>query len=214
LERIFEEFYQLTHTSRGHGQGLGLGLAIVRRTAELLGYRLSARSAIGVGSVFGIRLPIATPDQFRQMVPVSVRAQDSVLAGAFIVVIDDDQESRFATEAIFKSWRCHVIAGSCGTEVRQELSQHLRQPDLIVADYWLGNGETGLAIIHDLRRDAEMRIPAIILTADHDVARAATAKAHDIVFLQKPANAQRIRRTVIELIPLPANAEAQAISLE
>jgi signal transduction histidine kinase/CheY-like chemotaxis protein len=214
LERIFEEFYQLTHTSRGHGQGLGLGLAIVRRTAELLGYRLSARSAIGVGSVFGIRLPIATPDQFRQMVPVAVRAQDSVLAGAFIVVIDDDQESRFATEAIFKSWRCHVIAGSCGTAVRQELSQHLRQPDLIVADYWLGNGETGLAIIHDLRRDAEMRIPAIILTADHDVARAATAKAHDVVFLQKPANAQRIRRTVMELIPLPASAEAQAISLE
>ncbi len=215
LEFIFEEFYQLSDTNRARGQGLGLGLAIVRRTAELLGYGLSARSSMSAGSVFGIRLPIATADQFRQMIPVSVGGQDSLLTGAFIVVVDDDQESRFATEAIFKSWRCHVIAGSCGAEVRHELSQHLRQPDLIVADYWLGNGETGLAIIQDLRRDAEMRIPAIILTADHDVARVVLAQADDIVFLQKPANAQRIRRVVMDLIPQLANVvEPQAVSSE
>jgi signal transduction histidine kinase len=214
LEFIFEEFYQLSDTNRARGQGLGLGLAIVRRTAELLGYGLSARSSMSAGSVFGIRLPIATADQFRQMIPVSVGAQDSLLSGAFIVVVDDDQESRFATEAIFKSWRCHVIAGSCGAEVRHELSQHLRQPDLIVADYWLGNGETGLEIIQDLWRDAEMPIPAIILTADHDVARAVVAQAHDIVFLQKPANAQRIRRVVMDLIPQLANVKPQAVSSE
>jgi signal transduction histidine kinase len=214
LEFIFEEFYQLSDTNRARGQGLGLGLAIVRRTAELLGYGLSARSSMSAGSVFGIRLPIATADQFRQMLPVSVGAQDSLLSGAFIVVVDDDQESCFATEAIFKSWRCHVIAGSCGAEVRHELSQHLRQPDLIVADYWLRNGETGLEIIQDLRSDAEMPIPAIILTADHDVARAVVAQAHDIVFLQKPANAQRIRRVVMDLIPQLANVEPQAVSSE
>ena len=91
--------------------------------------------------------------------------------------------------------------------MRHELSLHLRQPDLIVADYWLGNEENGLAVIEDLRRDAEMRIPAIILTADHDVASAVLAKTHDIVFLQKPANAQRIRRVVLDLIPQMAHVE-------
>ena len=213
LELIFEEFYQLSD-NRSRGQGLGLGLAIVRKTAELLGFRLSASSTIGVGSVFGIQLPIAAAHQFQQMAPVPVWAQDSVLTGAFIVVIDDDQESRFATEAIFKSWRCHVIGGACGAAVRQELSQHLRQPDLIVADYWLDNGETGLAIIQDLRREAEMCIPAIILTADHDVGRAVLAQTMDIAFLQKPANAQRIRRIVMDLIPKLANVQSQAVSSE
>jgi signal transduction histidine kinase/CheY-like chemotaxis protein len=214
LERIFEEFYQLNETSRAQGHGLGLGLAIVRRTAELLSYQLSARSTLGVGSVFGVQLPVATADQFRHMVPLPVCAQDSVLAGAFIIVVDDDPESRFATAAIFKTWRCHVIAGSGGAAVRQELAQHLRQPDLIVADYWLKDGETGLDVIQDLRRDAEMSIPAIILTADHDVARAVTANASDTVFLQKPANALRIRRTVMELIHHSADAEPHAVSLE
>jgi signal transduction histidine kinase/CheY-like chemotaxis protein len=214
LERVFEEFYQLNETSRGQGHGLGLGLAIVRRTAELLRYELSARSTLGVGSVFGIQLPIATADQFRHMAPPPVCAKDSALAGAFIVVVDDDLESRFATEAIFKNWGCHVIAGSSGAAVRQELAQHLRQPDLIVADYWLERGETGLEVIQDLRREAEMSIPAIILTADHDVAHALAAEARDIVFLQKPANALRIRRIVMELIHQLANAETQAVSPE
>jgi signal transduction histidine kinase/CheY-like chemotaxis protein len=212
LERIFEEFYQLNDASRAQGQGLGLGLAIVRRTAELLGYELSAKSTLGAGSVFGIQLPIATADQFRQMAPLPVGAQDSLLAGAFIVVVDDDQESRFATTAIFKSWHCHVISGSCGAAVRQELAQHLRQPDLIVADYWLKDGETGLTVIQELRGDAEMSIPAIILTADHDVALAVAAQAPDVGFLQKPANAHRIRRIVTELIPQLSSAEHQAIS--
>ena len=215
LQQIFEEFYQLNDTNRARSHGLGLGLAIVRRTAELLNLELHARSTLGIGSVFGIQLPIATADQFRQMAPLRVCAQDSLLAGAFIVVVDDDPESRFATEAIFKSWRCHVIAGSGGAAVRQELAQHLRQPDLIVADYWLKDGETGLTIIQDLRREAEMRIPAIILTADHDVARAAAANAAGVGFLQKPANALRIRRIVMELIQqAAAHLEPQAVSSE
>jgi signal transduction histidine kinase/CheY-like chemotaxis protein len=214
LQRIFEEFYQLSDTNRTRGQGLGLGLAIVRRTAELLGYELSARSVMNVGSVFGIELPIATMDQFRTMMPLAVYAQDSILGGAFIVVVDDDEESRFATEAIFKSWHCHVIASSSGVALRHELSQHLRQPDLIVSDYWLGDDETGLDVIQDLRRDAEVNIPAIILTADHEVAHAVAAQSHDIVVLQKPANAQRIRRVAMELIAQPLNTQRQTVSLE
>jgi signal transduction histidine kinase/CheY-like chemotaxis protein len=212
LDRVFEEFYQLAGSNRSRGQGLGLGLAIVRRTAELLNYGLSAKSGVGAGSVFGIRLPIASAAQFGQMAPVSAPAQDSVLAGAFIVVVDDDPDSRFATEAIFKSWGCHVIACSGGGEVRHALSRHLRQPDLILADYWLEGGETGLAVIQELRQDAEMRIPAIILTADHDMALSVSATAHDIAFLQKPANAQRIRRTVMELMPQSGTLTHQAVS--
>ena len=213
LDRVFEEFYQLPDFGRAQPQGLGLGLAIVKRTAELLGYRLSVRSSLNVGSLFAIRLPIATADQFGQMIPVREPTRDPILAGTFVVIVDDDAESRFATEAIFKSWQCHVIAGSCGAEVHQELSQHLRQPDLIVADYWLARGDNGLAIIQELRTEAEIRIPAIILTADRDRTMTASATL-DIVYLQKPANAHRIRRAVIALLPRPVNAPNQTVSLE
>lgn len=58
LERIFEEFVQLGDTAEG---GTGLGLGIARALAGLLGGDLTARSEVGSGSVFTVRLPELTP---------------------------------------------------------------------------------------------------------------------------------------------------------
>jgi two-component system CheB/CheR fusion protein len=52
-KRIFDEYYQLEGAS---AQGLGLGLPIVKSLGELLGHRVTVRSAIGRGSVFAIEL--------------------------------------------------------------------------------------------------------------------------------------------------------------
>jgi signal transduction histidine kinase/CheY-like chemotaxis protein len=209
LERVFEEFYQLDGMARDRGQGLGLGLAIVKRTAELLGHCLVARSVLGAGSVFAITLPLAGFSQIKDAVARTSEPQDSPLPGAFIVVLDDDDQSRFATESIFRLWGCHVISGTCGSAIRHELSQHLRLPDLIVADFWFGDAETGLTIIRQLRKDAEVKIPAIILTADQNIANATSTKDEDIILIQKPANASRIRRVVLELFRRARSSEHQ-----
>jgi signal transduction histidine kinase len=55
LDDVFGDFYQLDPKS----DGLGLGLSIVRRTAEMLGHRLGARSRPGRGSCFSVTLPRA-----------------------------------------------------------------------------------------------------------------------------------------------------------
>lgn len=59
LDEVFTDFYQLDPKS----EGLGLGLAIVRRTADMLGHRLSVRSIPGRGSCFALVLPRAGADQ-------------------------------------------------------------------------------------------------------------------------------------------------------
>ena len=54
LSTIFESFHQL---DSGNSEGLGLGLAIVQRTAELLGYSVEVKSEPGQGSRFTVTIP-------------------------------------------------------------------------------------------------------------------------------------------------------------
>jgi len=72
LAHIYEEFYQAANPSRDSKKGLGLGLAIVRRTADLLGYQISCRSRPGRGSVFEVCLPA---DVLSEQASPSDRAQ-------------------------------------------------------------------------------------------------------------------------------------------
>ncbi len=56
ISKIFEDFYQLDRADRGEVKGMGLGLAIVAKTARLLGHRIGVRSRPGRGSVFSVEM--------------------------------------------------------------------------------------------------------------------------------------------------------------
>ena len=58
LQMIFEEFYQVDNPARNSSQGVGLGLAIVDRTARLLGHPLTVTSVVAKGSMFAVTVPL------------------------------------------------------------------------------------------------------------------------------------------------------------
>jgi signal transduction histidine kinase len=57
LPHVFEPFYRGRSAQDGSIQGFGLGLALVKRTVEDHGGRVTVASAPGRGTTFGIRLP-------------------------------------------------------------------------------------------------------------------------------------------------------------
>ena len=61
LPLLFTAFEQLATTRRGNKDGTGLGLAISRHLARALGGDIRATSALGQGSQFTVRLPLAAP---------------------------------------------------------------------------------------------------------------------------------------------------------
>ena len=196
LGEIFEEFFQIDDSRSEQGQGLGLGLSIVKRSAALLQLSLRVSSRLGSGSTFELGLPVVADGGSPSTSPLAETVRD--IEGAFVVVIDDEAENRFATEALCRQWGCHVVSGSSAADTIDELVHHLRAPDLIVTDYRLRGHLTGAMAINDIRRHVDAKIPAIIVSGD--IAARSIPDHDDIVLLQKPLDPDQLRVTMSRIL--------------
>ena len=56
---IFERFYRVRNTDSEYDSGIGIGLYLVKEIVELHGGQIEVESAVGAGSTFIVRLPLA-----------------------------------------------------------------------------------------------------------------------------------------------------------
>ena len=196
--RIFREFYQLPGQGRDRAQGLGLGLAIVQRMASLLDRPLSLASRPGRGSVFRIELPYASAPSDR-----SAAAREPVRPYAnkgLILVLDDEPSVREAMQSLLAGWGHQVLAAASGPEMASRLDSDALEPELIICDWGLAEGETGLQAIRRLRAHIGAEVPAMLMTGDTRAARLAEAQAEGLLLLHKPVTNSRLRAAVGNLM--------------
>jgi two-component system, sensor histidine kinase len=202
LPRIYEPFYQIYNNARDRRKGLGLGLAIVRQLCDLLGLRIRVRSSPGKGTVFMVDIPISS-EQLPQahMQPVHNVGDRDFVKGAFVVLIDDEQDSCVATAFTLHRFGCRVIAASSGLDAVAKLQGQEFRPHLIVADYRLV-GESGIdairMVIENLRAlyGDDFEIPAFLISGD-----------------TKPEELENVRRAGYMMLHKPVSAEAMHVQL-
>lgn len=112
-----------------------------------------------------------------------------------VVVIDDDPLVLEATQSLLHSWGCRVVAAnSCG-DAMTELTELGERPDLIVCDYLLSPGPTGLHAIERLREAFE--IPALLVSGDGSLPESRRGTA-GYRLLHKPVDAETLREMLID----------------
>ncbi len=199
-ERIFEAFHRGAggRASEDEGAGVGLGLAIVERTARLIGAGLDMRSIPGRGSVFAITLPIATSlgdeTPVAEVIPLMVPRARAALPAKRILCVDDDPRIIEGLAALLKGWGCEVV--SSGTYADAEPLIATGPIDVAIIDYQLGRGSaddrTGLDLITELRARWPDAVIALV-TADSSAAVGQAANRLGAVVLRKPVDPLRLR---------------------
>lgn len=161
--RIFDEFHRIGR--EGGAPGMGLGLSIVRRACAKLGHPIAMDSEPGRGTVFRVSLPLVGAEtQGKGVAPV---LDGPSLRGRVALVVENDDAMRRAYQLILQDRLGMVARVTCG--IPEALAQMGDEPpDVVIADYNLDNGDTGLQAIRELRLAAGQPVPAIIVSARRD----------------------------------------------
>ncbi|ASG65069.1 sodium:proline symporter [Idiomarina piscisalsi] len=187
---IFKEFHQLPST--GDNPGLGLGLSIVKRMCELLTIKLDMRSAPEQGTAFKLSLPVIKWASS----PITVKPQEAVenskpLYGMTVLVIDNDKQVLEATSQLMEDWGANVESASGMDDI-----QHSIECDLILADYHLDDGLTGINVVKQLRARWNTQTPAIINSADPNESLREEALEVNAYFIPKPLKTGALKRLI------------------
>jgi len=205
IRLLGEEFYQIGVSSNTTREGYGLGLSIVRRLVQLLGLELDIHSEVGHGSTFTLRLHMshmsAKPAEAPQAVSPGLTHPESAQSvdGVRILLVEDDPDVRNATRMLLKAEGYGVSAAASSAEAVHE-AQEDRNLALVVTDYHLGAGETGVQVILRLREVLQRPVKAILITGDTSSAIKELPPDPDLRVLSKPVQAEAFLELVRQLL--------------
>ena len=201
---VFREFERLAGASEA-GPGAGLGLSIVERLGEVLDHEVRLRSAEGRGSVFSVTVPRATAAAVATAVAIGNASRPRSLEHLTVAAIDNETHVLSAITMLLQGWDCVVGSGTGLAEVERSFDEMRREPDVIVADYHIGDVD-GLAVIAALRARYGYK-PAVLVTADRNPAIRDLAHAADVRVLHKPLKPAALRALLSQWHLVKAAAE-------
>lgn len=197
-ERIFDEFHQLHNPQRDRNMGLGLGLAIVKRTLEVLGHRIDVSSQPGSGACFSVTLPLASSQPQQRETASPAAAPTDELAGQLIWVVDDDPIVVQALTGLLAFWGCRTGTATDLDSALALAADAAYPPALILLDYRLPAGVTGLQVAAAMREQLAQPVPCLLLTGDTAPERLREASASGFPLLHKPATPAALRQALLE----------------
>lgn len=227
LERIFERFYEVSHSdsifSTKYNKGTGIGLALAKGIIDMHFGEIKVESTEHKGSTFTIRLPLGSKHLDEDQVMKSFKGTDELACyeakdyltdilpapdvpvelsknAPRILVVEDNDEVRNYIVQIFRG-EYRIIEASNGKEGLKEALQHV--PDLIISDVMMPEAD-GIEFCSRIK--AEIRtshIPFILLTARTSLIfkyEGLEMGADD--YIQKPFKVKELKIKVKNLIQL------------
>jgi CheY-like chemotaxis protein len=187
-QEIFEEFNRGSQVRSD--QGLGLGLAISKGIAHVLGHQITMRSWPGKGSVFSISL--ARSEKALEQVKAVPASSTSDLSHLKVLCVDNETEILVGMDTLLGRWGCDVRTATDLVTTLQSIDESWL-PDVILSDYRLDHGRTGLEVLQQCRLRLGDSFEGVIISADRTQDMLDGIQSNGFSFIPKPVKPLKLR---------------------
>ena len=198
LEQIFEEFHRIEPAPgvATPTKGLGLGLSIVQRLCQLLEHPIAVRSWHGHGSCFSVAIPVTQAIGEPAATPNAINGNST---SGLVLCIDNEQQIIDGMGHLLSDWGYSVVTGNGFNRARQALDGRI--PALVIIDYHLDQGVTGLDVMAAFRELWQQDVPCLVITADYteDVKQKIDCLGYQL--LRKPVKPMGLRALLNRMMP-------------
>lgn len=191
LDAIFREFHQCKSPG-GSKEGFGLGLAIVRRLTDLLDHRIEVDSDPGKGSRFTITLPVVADGATTGTDDEDTDEELSEQASGLVILIEDDVNVADAWGLLLEAEGYRVATAASATETVALLNHLDDQPVLLISDFHLLDGSTGVEAVSLIRDFYGSEIPAFIVSGDTSKVVKDARLLDNCTLMSKPVDTARL----------------------
>ena len=200
VPRLFQPFHRL-EAGRAMASGHGLGLAISAQQVRWMDGRLEVSSRPGVGSVFSLVLPSASPSTLAETGPLQpdVRRLLESLPPMVVLYVEDDEVNIAVMMATVAN--CPQVRMFTAETLAQGRNlMQVVKPDVVLLDINLPDGN-GLELCREWLAQGHTDAPVFLaLSADVTPGQVEQARAAGVVrFLAKPLNLTLLGQSLHEV---------------
>jgi signal transduction histidine kinase/CheY-like chemotaxis protein len=195
IERLFQPFAASAALPNPAEVSSGLGLFVVKSLADALGHSIELRSREGRGSCFTLKLTKCEVTEKVQKLASDLSASKQ-LTGRFVWLLEDESEVGRALVATLREVGASVVWFQSPHEMEIALTKNSDEPDILIADFNLGQGGSLVDHLPNFRK--KLSCPIVVLTGSmHIVSKQGLEDLGVFEVLAKPISVDTLTQAVL-----------------
>jgi two-component system, sensor histidine kinase len=132
-------------------------------------------------------------------IPVDIDRPANLLAGARILIVDDEADVRDGTARLLTQWGC-VATPVANVDSARRAYANRDAPDVMIIDFRLGDGTDGLEAIAALRLAFGRAVATVLVSGESASDQLARIQASGVLLMHKPVPPARLRSLLAHLL--------------